>query len=102
MPASFRTRAWRATYVAADVAFDRRSRIVASRPLKVDGATYTGFLVEATETATGALSGTEITRGWYVPRLGLFTSLKIDRRYDGVIVDRLSATLGLVSATPTR
>ena len=39
------------------------------------GIAFPAYQIEARETATGALNGTTTTRGWFLPRLGLYGAL---------------------------
>jgi hypothetical protein len=91
---------WRSTFVADQIAFDRTSRVLQVGHYVVGGVSFPAYEIEAKETATGALNGTTTTRGWFLPRLGLYGRLTIVRQYDGLITSQLHASLILLSQNP--
>jgi hypothetical protein len=91
---------WHSTFVADQIAFDRTSRVRQVGHYVLGGVSFPAYEIEAKETATGALNGTTTTRGWFLPRLGLYSTLVMVRQYDGLITSQLHATLTLLSQNP--
>jgi hypothetical protein len=91
---------WRSTFVVDQIAFDRTSRVLQVGHYVLGGIAFPAYEIEVKETATGTLNGTTTTRGWFLPRLGLYGYLTIVRQYDGLISEQLHATLTLLSQNP--